>query len=75
MMTKEHIRQRSKIEESKEASCFYCFAHYDADSIETLEWTDEEQTAICAHCSVDAIIARRLTQDEMDALHAAHFKR
>lgn len=39
---------------SKECGCFYCLRQFLPDEI--VDWTDGEETAICPHCGIDAVI-------------------
>ena len=53
------IRHRLEIEQSEICGCFYCCEIFPASIIE--EWivdgeSEAEQTALCPHCSIDAVI-------------------
>lgn len=39
---------------SKNCGCFYCLKIYDTKQI--INWTDEEETALCFYCGVDTVI-------------------
>ena len=46
---------RERLLVSEVAVCFYCFSEFPPSSI--AEWCDDQnQTAICPHCSVDAVV-------------------
>ena len=47
-------RNRSFLEEAGVCACFYCFNEYPFEQI--VEWIDEDQTAICPYCGVDAVL-------------------
>jgi len=53
-----HGHCRNNLDELSHSSlcgCFYCLAVYAPTDI--TEWIDEEQTAICAKCGIDSVIA------------------
>lgn len=39
---------------AKQCGCFYCIKLFPVSEIK--DWTDEQQTALCPHCQVDALI-------------------
>ena len=39
---------------SKNCGCFHCLKIYDAKQI--INWTEEEETALCFYCGVDTVI-------------------
>jgi len=45
---------RSELTRSEVCGCFYCFAIFSPAEIQ--EWIDDDQTAICPKCPVDAVI-------------------
>jgi len=50
-----HCRNnRDELSCSALCGCFYCLAIYSPTEI--TEWTDEDQTAICARCGIDSVI-------------------
>jgi len=54
-MTHKHCRlHRAEIETSDLCGCFYCLATFQPTEI--AEWIDDDQTAICPKCPVDAVI-------------------
>lgn len=53
-----------------EVGCYYCIEMYDASEIK--EWTDNEQTAICPKCGIDAIVAKSQHELSKDILEEAH---
>jgi hypothetical protein len=51
---KHSLRNRSELLESEVCGCFCCLAIF--PSAEIQEWIDDDQTAICPKCPVDAVI-------------------
>jgi len=47
-------KHRSQIEESSICGCFYCLAIFPPSEID--DWWDDEQTATCPTCGIDAVI-------------------
>jgi len=45
---------RPQLEASNLAGCFFCCATYSPSQIE--EWVDDETTALCPKCGIDAVI-------------------
>jgi hypothetical protein len=45
---------RSAVERSARCGCFYCLHVFSPDAI--VEWTDDDQTAICPHCGIDSVL-------------------
>lgn len=55
--TCESSMHRKRLLASDVAVCYYCFAEFSPDTIS--EWCDgdnDDQTAICPHCGVDAVV-------------------
>jgi hypothetical protein len=69
------IRHRHEIEASDICGCFYCLGMY--APAEIVEWIDDEQTAICPRCPVDAVIGSAsgftITRDFLRAMHDRFF--
>lgn len=57
---KDSIRNRERIEQSKQCGCFYCLRVYPPSEI--VEWTDDRvealsgKTAICPYCGIDSVL-------------------
>jgi hypothetical protein len=51
---KHSIRHRQEVLQSDNCGCFYCQTVFEPANV--MEWTDEEQTALCPNCEIDAII-------------------
>lgn len=50
-----HCRlNRAELEASLFCGCFHCGAIFSPSQI--IEWTDDDQTALCPHCPVDSVI-------------------
>jgi hypothetical protein len=47
-------KHRASIMSSKQCGCFYCLATFDPAHI--LDWVDDDQTALCPQCGIDAVI-------------------
>jgi predicted RNA-binding Zn-ribbon protein involved in translation (DUF1610 family) len=48
------LRHRKQLERAGRAGCFYCLAVFDIAAIK--DWTDDEQTALCPKCGIDAVL-------------------
>ena len=42
------------IMKSKKCGCFYCIKTYSPKEIK--EWVDDDNTALCPHCEIDAVL-------------------
>lgn len=51
---KHSIRHRQEVLQSDNCCCFYCQTVFKPGDIQ--EWTDDEQTALCPNCGIDAVI-------------------
>lgn len=47
-------RHRAEVMASQLCGCFYCLAIFHPSEID--EWVDGNQTALCPHCGIDAIL-------------------
>lgn len=45
---------RPLIERSKQVGCFYCLRLFSPSEIK--KWIDDDQTALCPHCGIDAVL-------------------
>lgn len=52
------MHNRKDIERAQICGCFHCMKIF--ASSEVKEWTDNEDTALCPHCSVDAVLPELL---------------
>jgi hypothetical protein len=48
------MKNKDRIAESNRCGCYHCLKTCSAEEI--TEWTDGSETALCPHCSVDALI-------------------
>jgi hypothetical protein len=66
---------RAELEASQLCGCFYCLSTFRPEEI--TEWVDEDQTAICPICPVDAVIGSAsglpLTQEFLNQMHDRWF--
>jgi hypothetical protein len=52
---KEHAsKHRVELEASERCGCFFCFRQFPTATIK--QWVDANQTALCPHCGIDAVI-------------------
>lgn len=51
------IRHREEITTSGTCGCFHCEAI--VSPAEIRDWIDEDQTALCPHCGIDALIGEK----------------
>ena len=47
-------KHRSEVERSARCGCFFCFRTFAPSSIKA--WTENNQTALCPGCGVDAVL-------------------
>lgn len=67
---KKSSRNRSLLAGSTICACFYCFSEYKFDRID--KWTDEDETAICPVCGVDAVLGFDSAPPDQKLLQAMH---
>ena len=48
------LRNREALAKFTDCGCYQCLRTFETKEI--IEWTDSGQTAICPHCSIDAIV-------------------
>jgi hypothetical protein len=69
-------QHRALLQQSERCGCFYCLEIFNYSEIE--EWCDDEQTAICPHCGIDAVLGsasvEALTPELLKAMHQAYFE-
>lgn len=62
---------RKELLESDLCGCFHCLRIYNPNEIE--HWIDDDDTAICAHCPVDSVIAAKsgypITQEFLQRMY------
>ena len=64
------IHNRKDLEVADNCGCFYCKNIYNPKQIK--EWCDNQQTAICPYCSIDAVISNP-SEEELNVLHKYYF--
>lgn len=69
-------QHRTLLQQSERSGCFYCLETFAYSEIE--DWCDDEQTAICPHCGIDAVLGsasvEALTPELLQAMHRAYFE-
>jgi hypothetical protein len=53
--------------------CYFCLASFDGGEVEA--WGDEEQTALCPRCGMDAVVPGAPTREALIAAHNYWFRR
>ena len=48
------INNKRSLLKDKKCGCFFCLKIFSPKEI--IDWIDKDQTALCPHCSIDAII-------------------
>jgi hypothetical protein len=49
------FHNRARVAAAAECGCFHCQAVFPGSDVR--EWVDDGQTALCPHCSIDAVLA------------------
>lgn len=69
------INNRDKIKKSNECGCFYCKKTFSPHEI--VDWTDDEETAICPYCGVDSVICNdnnyKITKEDLEKMNEYFF--
>lgn len=47
-------KHRAQVESSDQCGCFYCLQTFSPSAI--TQWTDDQQTALCPQCGIDAVL-------------------
>lgn len=70
---KECSWHREKLLAGRRAGCFYCLSIFDPEMI--MEWTDDEQTAMCPICGIDSVLpdSADLTKEFLKRMHEEWF--
>lgn len=72
------FKNKSLLEKGSLCGCYYCKSIYSSEKI--TQWVDSEETAICVHCQIDAVIPQPqdMSQDNflelLVKLHNKQFK-
>jgi len=68
-------KHRAEILSSERCGCFYCLKTFDPSEIQ--DWLDDEQTALCAKCGIDAVIGSEsgfpITKEFLGEMHKYWF--
>ena len=66
---------REELEKGIKCYCFCCKEEFNFSEIK--EWTDNNKTAICPYCKVDAVLSANLniTKNEINKLNKKYFKK
>ncbi len=67
---KKSRRNRSWLKQSRICGCFYCFNEFPSDRI--VEWIDDEETALCPYCGIDAVLGFDSEAADQELLHDMH---
>jgi len=66
---------KEEIESSKKCGCYCCCKIFDVDNVKY--WCDDNKTALCPYCGVDAVIGDAsklpLTKDYLVDMHQKWF--
>ena len=69
-------QHRALLQQSECCGCFCCLETFAYSEIE--DWCDDEQTAMCPHCGIDAVLGsasvEALTPELLKAMHQAYFE-
>jgi hypothetical protein len=63
-------RNRPLLEDAMVCACFHCLNEYPFERI--IKWTDEDQTAICPYCGVDAVLGFSSQHADRELLREMH---
>ena len=67
---KKSSRHRSSLSKSKVCGCFYCRKEFPFQQI--VEWIDDNETALCPYCGIDAVLGFDFPAAGQELLHAMH---
>ena len=65
------FRNRSRIAAATFCGCFYCHSVFPGSEVR--DWTDDQQTALCPRCGIDAVLAGVTNTDTLRDLHRYRF--
>jgi hypothetical protein len=69
------MHNKAQLIVAENCGCFHCLSVFDPKEIK--EWTDNNDTAICPYCSVDAVLAEsndiRIDKEMLAKLNAYWF--
>lgn len=66
-------KHRVELEAGERCGCFFCFRTFPPSAIKA--WIDANQTALCPHCGIDAVLgcAQRIDNKFLRGMHEHHF--
>ncbi|MEJ7599770.1 MAG: hypothetical protein WKG01_17820 [Kofleriaceae bacterium] len=68
-------KHRPALEASEKCACYFCFRVFPPTAIKS--WIDANQTALCPHCGIDAVIGDasplRIDNTFLRQMHQHHF--
>jgi hypothetical protein len=71
------IRHRAQVENSATCGCFYCLTIFPPTEI--VDWTDDDQTALCPKCRIDSVLGSAsgapITADFLSLMRAWWFEK
>lgn len=69
--TKLSMKNRNALQASNTCGCYSCLNKFDTNEI--VQWTDNNQTAICPKCNIDSVLPQPtdldLTHDNLKIIH------
>jgi hypothetical protein len=69
-LNKKSRGNRSSLEKATICGCFHCFKEFPFGRI--AEWIDDDQTALCPYCGVDAVLGFAFPTADQELLHEMH---
>lgn len=48
------MKNRKEVKSSNQCGCYYCLSVFPSSKV--VEWTDNNETALCPKCSVDSVV-------------------
>lgn len=66
------IENKQELEKADKCGCFYCNKIYTPKEI--VNWTDNQQTAVCPYCGVDSVIANP-NENDLQMLNKYYFNK
>lgn len=68
------IKNRNMLTTASLCGCFYCKKMFTPSEI--IEWTDDDETALCSYCSIDSVIPNidnALNVELLEAMNRKYF--
>jgi hypothetical protein len=68
---KHSARNKNELLKDKKCGCFHCMKIFSPKEI--VDWIDDDDTALCPHCSIDAVIGESsgypITNEFLEKMH------